>query len=209
MSYDHYLLPAEHADDPGSAARHLDSVMDDDATPEAQALADAITAHDTNPDVALLSLTPVPASGDCVLVYGPWRTVQETRDVIFAETRPRGYAVYDPQDHIVFDPRGAHGARLSTSHRGDFPYATTQAVEALIGKLRIDDHLIASTSDEHYIQTQRQGETTYAVEYREGDSSRHFATEMSTADDVAAAFRAWLENGPSELPSGGWARLTF
>ncbi|AQP50175.1 hypothetical protein [Tessaracoccus flavescens] len=82
-------------------------------------------------------------------------------------------------------------------------------MEALIGKLRIDDHLIASTSDEHYIQAQRQGETTYAVEYREGGSSRHFATEMSSADDVAAAFRAWLENGPSELPSGGWTRLTF
>lgn len=44
-------------------------------------------------DDTYLSIVPIDASGDCVIVSSPWSKIQEARDVVFAAAIPRGFGV--------------------------------------------------------------------------------------------------------------------
>lgn len=62
-----------------------------------------------------------------------------------------------------------------------------------LGRLDVDEFAVLAIEDQRYVQTFRESESEYALEYREGSSATHFAATANVALDVVeAAFAAYI-----------------
>ncbi|MEZ5211858.1 hypothetical protein [Gordonia sp. (in: high G+C Gram-positive bacteria)] len=211
MSYDLWILPAEHCADASAAEAHVAGEWGRTGQAAAQAVADRITARDPgDDDSGFLSCSPLDAEGDVVIVPSPFSRIQAARDATLTEALPAGFAVYDPQNGVLLDPRTAVDGVMTSRTEGDYPVITPAAVEHLCGRLRVDDFLVVETGPEFYCQTMRQTYDAYDVEYRDGSAGRHFRTSVDTADRVAGLMTAWLRGGPAavrEDAATAWEKL--
>ncbi|GGX72748.1 DUF6891 domain-containing protein [Streptomyces hiroshimensis] len=62
---------------------------------------------------------------------------------------------------------------------------------------------------DHYIQTWREGDGPYEVEYREGTAERHFGVRMDGAGEVVAVFLAWARCEEGWADGHAWEQVRF
>ncbi|WP_156252975.1 hypothetical protein [Pseudactinotalea terrae] len=208
MSYDHYVIPAAACSDPATAAAHVHSQLGRSPQPEAAAIAAAITGHNLPLDDqrAFLSIHPLAAEGDMVVVAAPYPRVQDARDVLVAEALRAGYGVFDPQNDVMIDPRSVREGMIESSADGIYRVIAPTAVTALVHRLRDEDYLVVAIAEQRYIQTQRRGDA-YALEYRDGSPDRHLGTEVRSAAEVARAMRLWIAGDATQLARLRWTKV--
>lgn len=61
-------------------------------------------------------------------------------------------------------------------------------------------------NDEHYMQVYREGDGTFAVEYRDGAADRHFETTVADLRQVRAALTGWASGAPGWREAFDWHR---
>ncbi|MGV9670763.1 hypothetical protein ACWDPV_09210 [Gordonia sp. NPDC003504] len=208
MSYDHCILPAEYCADGGTAQQHMSEQFGKQPQPEAEAIAERISARDPELDEdGFLSASPLDAEGDCVYVPSPFPRIQQARDVVIEESLRDGYGVYDPQYGFVLGPREmVDGAMISSTH-GTFPAVWWSTAEKFVNDLKVDSFLVVETGPEIYVQTKRLDEDMFDVEYRDGSADRHFATQVTSADDVVQIMRDWRDGDREALQRRAWDKL--
>ncbi|GAA3147367.1 hypothetical protein GCM10020255_025830 [Rhodococcus baikonurensis] len=125
MSYDLWLLPAEHCTDSAAARAFVlaQDAADEPATPTASDLAADISAvnADLTEEQGFLSVTPLSGIGAAVMIPSPWRRIQHARDVLVPHAFAVDYGVYDPQLDMVLSPHRSVAGKVSTSREGTFP----------------------------------------------------------------------------------------
>lgn len=195
MSYDIWLVPADQCTSAAAARGHAlnQDATEAPTTPPAEELADAITAANEQFDEesGFLSMIPLEATGDVVFVPSPWGQIQRARDIAIPTAFAAGFGVYDPQLDLVLDPRSAVDGVTMTSREGTFGTITPTLITHFVQAMDIDDFIIVETGEEMYIQSKRVDADVFLLEYRDGSADRHFGTELTTPDEVAAAIRGW------------------
>ena len=213
MSYDHWILPAHLADDTRAAIAHVIAQHESGApgTRDAQAIADAITEKNSplDDDTTFLSVHPVEAAGNVVIVPSPFPSVERARAEIIPIAFTAGFAVYDPQYELMLDPRNAMPGRFVAWGHSAFPVITPPLVDRFVHTMEIDDFVIAENLDETYIQSKRVGTEEFLLEYRDGSPDRHFGTTVTTADEVASALHGWLTGDDSSYRMHQWTKLNL
>ncbi|HEY1135759.1 MAG TPA: hypothetical protein VGE77_14380 [Nocardioides sp.] len=205
MSYDQILLPAAHCDDADAADAHLDAQAGRPASPEAAALAARIEERCAD----VLSVSPLEAEGDTLVVPVTFRGVEQARRAVHEEARAAGFGVYDPQVGVVFDPRTALPGHLATRD-GVLPTVTPAAVAHLVDTLAVDGFLVVTTADEQvYAQTYRRSTGAFDVERREGGPDRHFGTAVGSAAEVRTLLDAWLRGDHDTVARVTWDRVAL
>ncbi|WP_076681155.1 hypothetical protein [Microbacterium sp. RU33B] len=68
---------------------------------------------------------------------------------------------------------------------------------------------VADASRQTYIQTIRNRDGSYAVEYREGDPKDHFVAQAESFRDAHALLAGWAFDTPGWAEGREWSRLTF
>jgi hypothetical protein len=208
VSYDHYVLPAEFCVDAGSASRHVEEQAGRPASGVAAEVARRITARNPEADDAtILSIVPLEADGDSVMVPSPFSRVEAARVVVIEEAFREGLGVFDAQSGLVFGPDGARPGVITSSREGEFRVIVPAIVRQLALGLDVDDYLIVEAADEVYIQTRRNAADDFEVERRDGSADRHFALRVATAAEVASALDLWLAGDESALSGLGWSKL--
>lgn len=206
MSYDQYVLPAEHCGSVEAASAHLDSQGGRAPTPEAIDLAARLSELLADE----LSILPLEAVGDTVGVPVTFRAVDEARTVVYAEARRLGFGVYDPQVGLVIVPGDALPGAIRTGDGDRFPLLTRGVVAQLVAALDVKSFVIVESEDpDTYAQTYRNGADGYTVEHRAGSADRHFATTVRTADEVSRILDAWLRGDTSAIDAVDWERVEF
>lgn len=199
MSYDFWLLPAEHCQT--AAAARAFALAQDEADEPATSIASSLAADisavnaDLTEEQGFLSVTPLSGTGAAVFVPSPWRRIQDARDVMVPRAFAADYGMYDPQLDIVLSPRRSVAGKVSTSHEGTFPTITPELIDHFVGAMKVDDFVVVETSDEVYIQTTRIDIKAFAVEHRAGSTDQHFDTEVLAAPEVVDMRKAWLASG--------------
>ncbi|OYP38928.1 hypothetical protein [Rhodopirellula sp. MGV] len=81
--------------------------------------------------------------------------------------------------------------------------------DALIN-LDVEGYAILERAEEVYVQTRRDDETSWCLEYRDGSEERHFGIdpETTTLDDVCKAFEAFFD-GDDLAPLFDWEVIDF
>ncbi|GED99782.1 hypothetical protein nbrc107696_02290 [Gordonia spumicola] len=210
MSYDLWLIPADRCPTPEAAYAHGSATLDTDTSndPHAQRLADAVsTASERSGEDGFLSVAPIDAEGDCVFVPSPYSSIQEARDAVVPLAFAAGFAVYDPQNGLLLDPRRAIPARMTTHRDGTFDVLSPESVDFFVSRMAVDDFVIVETALNTYMQSRRDADDVFALEYRAGSADRHFATEVPTAAHVASAMHGWLTGNDSPYRDHAWKRL--
>jgi len=157
---------------------------------------------------SLLSVTPISAQGANVVVPSPFAEAERVRDICFDIATPAGYAVFDPQLALLFDPAWRLEVRLMTGQYGDFPYATADVIDQIVHRLSGDNgYVIAESALNTYIQTRRNSDDDYDVEYRAGGPDQHYATKAAGADAVAELVLAWCQGDPAPTRRYSWTKL--
>ncbi|OYD61002.1 hypothetical protein [Rhodococcus sp. OK302] len=212
MSYDFWLLPAEHCHD--AAAARAFALTQDEADEPATSIACSLAADisavnaDLTEEQGFLSVTPLSGTGAAVFVPSPWRHIQDARDVVVPRAFAADYGMYDPQLDIVLSPRGSVAGRVSTSREGTFPTITPDLIDHFVGAMKVDDFVIVETRGEVYIQTTRINIEAFTVEHRAGSADQHFGTEVVAAPEVVGMMKAWLaSDGDAITDQYSWTKI--
>ncbi|MFC4376749.1 hypothetical protein ACFO5K_21900 [Nocardia halotolerans] len=211
MSYDHILLPS-------GAAGTIDEVdaylAAQEGLPESEAIAEIAAELNARNgalpvDDSFLSVEAVGGpAGDTLYVPSPYDAIGFVRALLFELATPRGYAVYDPQLAWLIDPAGHLPIAVTHGGAGEFPYLTEElAYRWVAGLSAPNPYLIVERGEQRYIQTYRDPNGTYTVEYRDGSPDRHFGTTIDDPARVAAVIWDWANE---KIDTGlDWSRVEF
>ncbi|KAF0836735.1 hypothetical protein [Nocardia caishijiensis] len=209
MSYDHILLPSGAA----SSLDEIDAYLTaQEGLPETDAIAEIaaeLNARDSAlPEEDAFLSSPVSGpSGDTLFVPSPYDAIGFVRNLLFDLATPRGYAVYDPQLSWLIDPAGHIPVAVTHGGAGEFPYLTEELAHRWVAGLAAPNpYLIVERGAQDYIQTYREPNGLYTLEYRDGSAERHFGTKLGIAAEVARVIWDWT-NGKAVADAANWARV--
>lgn len=209
MSYDHVLLPSGVATTPDEVDAYLTAQR---GLPEDRVVAE-LAAELNERDAALpepdgfLAESPVGGAetGAALYVSSPYDAIGHLRGLLFDLATPRAYAVYDPQLAWLLDPAGHIPVTVTHGGAGEFPYLTETLIHQWIPDLSDPNpYLIVEREPQVYIQTFRDAEGDYTLEYRDGSPDRHFGTRLGDADRVAALIWDWTSGDRTRLTALDW-----
>ncbi|WP_280273882.1 hypothetical protein [Nocardia wallacei] len=209
MSYDHVLLPSGVATTPDEVDAYLTAqrgLPEDKVVTE---LAAALNEHNAalpEPD-GFLTEPPVGGAetGAALYVSSPYDAIGHLRGLLFDLATPRSYAVYDPQLAWLLDPAGHIPVTVTHGGAGEFPYLTESLIHQWIPDLTDPNpYLIVEREPQVYIQTFRDGDGDYALEYRDGAPDRHFGTRLDDAHRVAELIWDWTTGDRTRLAALDW-----
>ncbi|MEV0334587.1 hypothetical protein [Nocardia sp. NPDC050717] len=208
MSYDHILLPSCVANSVNEVDEYLASQEGLPASPEIEEIAAALNARNAElpVDDTFLSVESVGgANGTTLYVPSPYDAVGFVRNLLFELATPREYALYDPQLTWLIDPWKHIPVRVTHGGAGEFPYLTRElAYRWVAGLAEPNPYLIVERGEQRYIQTYRDPDGGYILEYRDGSPEQHFGTSSDDPQQVAQVIWDWA----SERPDAG-AELTW
>ncbi len=211
MSYDLWLIPAGECPTPTAALAYGEAAIATtgaDTAPLATQLAAAINAADDALDGdGVLSVKPITAQGDCVFVPSPFSLIHEARDLVLPLAFAAGFMVCDPQNGIVLDPRTSVPAAVTVNGDSRYPVVSPDLVDHVVSRLAVDDFVIVETAPEFYVQTQRLGPDSFALEYRAGSADEHYGTEVSSSAQVADAIHGWIAGDDASYRELTWEKL--
>ncbi|MDO3650777.1 hypothetical protein [Nocardia mangyaensis] len=213
MSYDHILLPSGVA----SSVDEVDAYLAaQEGLPESEAIAEiAIELNARNSELpvddSFLSVESVGGpSGDTLYVPSPYDAIGFVRNLLFDLATPRGYAVYDPQLSWLIDPAGYVPVAVTHGGAGEFPYLTEElAYRWVAGLADPNPYLIVERGDQSYVQTYRDPDGPYTLEYRDGSPERHFGTTIDDPAQVARIIWEWTTGKSDVADAAGWTRVEF
>ncbi|MGD3105087.1 DUF6891 domain-containing protein [Streptomyces sp. YGL11-2] len=86
---------------------------------------------------------------------------------------------------------------------------TADQLTALLRRIGAeDDHFVVverlPDEDQVFVQTWREGDGPFAVEFRDGGPDRHFTAETADADEVIAVFLAWARGAETWRTALDW-----
>ena len=209
MSYDHVLLPSGAATTLDEADAYLAAQQGLPQTPTVAAIAAELNARNDELPTAegILANAPVGDSetGAALQVSSSHEAIGRLRALLFEFATPRDYAVYDPQLAWLIDPAGHLPVAVTHGGAGEFPYLTARLAHEWVANL--PDHspyLIVERAPQYYIQTFRDNDGTYILEYRDGSPDRHVGTRLAEADRVAELLWAWTTGDRTRLDTIDW-----
>ena len=214
VSYDHILLPSGAAVTPDEIDAYLSGQEGLDESAAIAEIAAAVNARNAElPEQdTFLSVSPAggAATGDTLYISSPYDAIGFVRDLLFELATPRGYAVYDPQLSWLVDPAGHVPVQITHGGAGTFPYLTRDLADRWVAGLTAPNpYLIAERGDQDYIQTYRDPEGVYTLEYRAGSAERHFGTTLTDPSEVSRIIWAWTTGDTEAVAGVGWAPVTF
>lgn len=68
---------------------------------------------------------------------------------------------------------------------------------------------LSDTTQQTYIQSARNDDGTYVVEYRDGSPQKHFGTNVGDMRSAHAVITAWAFELPHWSDSATWSQITF
>ncbi|MEU0542518.1 hypothetical protein ABZ319_21850 [Nocardia sp. NPDC005978] len=213
MSYDHVLLPSGAAATPDAVDAYLstqDGKPAADVVAEIAAELDRRNAELPESDAFLAAPAADGTIGATLFVSSPIDAVGHVRGLLFELATPHGYAVYDPQLTWLIDPADHVPVAVSHGGAGEFPYLTNKLVQQWIPELsQPGPYLIVESGDQIYIQTYRNEDGRYELEYRDGSPERHFGVRVEDPQTVADLIWSWTTGDRSRFETLDWQRLTF
>ncbi|GGL34119.1 hypothetical protein [Nocardia jinanensis] len=212
MSYDHVLLPSGVAFTPAEVDAYLTTQQGQPESAVVAELAAELNARNAElPESdSFLSVSPLGGAptGSALQVPSPYDAIGFVRELLFELATPREYAVYDPQLTWLIDPAGHIPVTVTHGGAGEFPYLTERLAADWVRELADPNpYLIVERELEVYIQTYRESEQDYTVEYRDGGSDRHFTALVTGPDAVAGLIWDWAREDRARLDSVPWKRL--
>ncbi|ARF59398.1 DUF6891 domain-containing protein [Streptomyces gilvosporeus] len=98
---------------------------------------------------------------------------------------------------------------VQTETGPDLERPTEAELAALLRRIGADDDHFAVVEripgeDQVFLQTWREGDGPFAVEYRDGGPERHFSAECTDADRVIAVFADWARGGETWRTALEW-----
>lgn len=212
VSYDHVLLPSGVTSTPEEVDAYLTAQQGLPATAEIAAIAAELDSRNAElpEEDSFLSVTPLEgiSTGAVLPVSCPYDAIGFVRELLFQLATPRDYAIYDPQLAWLIDPAGHIPVKATHGGAGEFPYLTETLVDLWVRELiEPNPYLIVERAPEIYIQTYRESADDFALEYRDGGSDRHFVTQISGPEAVAALIWDWARGDRTRLDELTWEPL--
>jgi hypothetical protein len=185
---------------------------DDDTPAELDVMiADLSAQH----GAAITIARPADASGAVITVDC---SQTEALIALFEATKKYSVAAYDTGLKRLYNPRGSTAVQLILGGEVLVPYATMQLLAdvtrnpawpnpaspfVILG--RDDD-----PEDNYYIQSYREIDGSYVLEYRDGSEERHFGVETFDRRLVLEALWAWVVDDHQHLQTiAPWQRVEF
>lgn len=210
VSYDHILLPSGTASTPAEADAYLTAQQGEPASEAAAWLAAEVNRRNEElPEQdGFLSVAPIEAHGGALHVASPYDAIGHVRALLFELATPRDHAVYDPQLAWLIDPAGHVPVTVTHGGAGEFPYLTEHLVRQWVPELsEPGPYLIVEREPEVYIQTFRDDEHSYILEYRDGSPDQHFGTRLTEPGRVADLIWDWTVGDQARLAELTWDRV--
>lgn len=125
----------------------------------------------------------------------------------------RGLAVYDIELFRLYDPRGRVDIDVDLCGTAALPYVTPTLLRDLVLRPTWpspdNPFLILARAEQHHIQTYRDTDGSYQLEYREGGPDAHFRFVTEEPGLVADVMWAWVSEDPSWRTAVQWIPLEF
>ncbi|WP_280399551.1 hypothetical protein [Nocardia carnea] len=211
MSYDHMLLPSGVAATPAEVDAYFVTQEGRAETEPVAALARELNDRNAElPEEDSFLSAPVGGVpyGAALHIASPYDAIGFVRKLVFELATPRDYAVYDPQLAWLVDPAGHIPVTVTHGGAGEFPYLTETLADFWVrGLADPNPYLIVERADQVYIQTYRESEQDFTLEYRDGAPDRHFTTQVTGPDTVAELIWAWTRRDQERLAQLPWKRL--
>lgn len=92
-----------------------------------------------------------------------------------------------------------------------FATPTDAQLQSELADLQNDAFLILSRTDEEYLQTYREEDGSFEVEYRDGSCDRHYRAESAGLDlqGLQRVFAAYFNGEPAWKASLSWEKVEF
>ncbi|MQY17861.1 hypothetical protein [Nocardia macrotermitis] len=210
MSYDHILLPSGVAATPAAADAYLTAQQGQPASEVAAQIAAEVNRRNAemSEQDSFLSVAPIDALGGALHVPSPYDAIGHVRALLFELATPRDYAIYDPQLSWLIDPAGRVPVTVTHGGAGEFPYLTESLVHQWIPRLsEPGPYLIVEREPEVYVQTFREDENSYILEYRDGSPDKHFGANLTDPARVADLIWDWTNGDRSRLNTLSWDKI--
>lgn len=211
MSYDHILLPSGVATSVDEVDAYLASQEGQPESAEIAQIAAVLNGRNGElpVDDTFLSVESVGgATGTTLYVPSPYDAVGFVRNLLFDLATPRGYAIYDPQLSWLIDPQGHIPIRVTHGGAGEFPYLTEELAHRWVAGLADPNpYLIVERGEQRYIQTYRDPDGGYILEYRDGSPKQHFGTSSDDPAQVARVIWGWATEQPDAGAELAWDRV--
>jgi hypothetical protein len=128
-------------------------------------------------------------------------------------TKARGLAVFDVELLRLYDPLGCVDVEVSLPGGLTLPYVTPLLLSNLVmlatWPLPEEPYFIVTRGDDDYVQTYRDDDGSYQLEYRDGGPDAHFAFRTQKGGLVADVMWAWATRDPRWRTAVAWDRLHF
>lgn len=125
----------------------------------------------------------------------------------------RGLAVYDLYLDRLFDPRGRVDVEVCLAGKVTLPYLTPALLHDLVlwptWPSSEDLFFIIERNAEEYVQTLRDEDDAYQLEYRDGSRDAHFEFYTHDSKLVTDVMWAWTIQNPGWRTAVPWSPLTF
>lgn len=206
MSYD-YIITAADAD-----AADINEWTDEQPGSSSAGIFDGflsdIAATDPMADDGWLSMDPA-AHAEGVVLNTRWSAIEFTRSWVLAAAARHGLAVLDPQTSVRFDPRGNIAVSVNTGAGYQLPMLSSGTLRSLLEHPESSaPWLIVERGDHVYIQTIREADGLFTVEYRDGGPDAHFAHDNTDEKLAHDLIWSWC-TGEDWRTSVPWRRVTL
>jgi hypothetical protein len=133
--------------------------------------------------------------------------------LLLLATKARGLALFDMELHRLHDPLGCVEVEVSLPGNLVLPYVTPLLLSNLVllptWPVPAEPYFIVMRGDDDYVQTYRDEDGTYQLEYRDGGPDAHFACRTRNSGLVADVMWAWATREPRWRTAVAWERLQF
>jgi len=138
---------------------------------------------------------------------------------LFAATRDRSIAAYDRGLSRLYNPRGSVATSVLLAGEVLIPYMNSQLLEDIVRMpvwpdpespfFVVEREEGQSGDGDYYVQTYRNDDGSYDLEYRDGSFERHFGFETFDPLLVTDVIWAWITQDPHWRTAIPWARVKF
>jgi hypothetical protein len=131
-------------------------------------------------------------------------------DLLLA-TKARGLAVFDMELLRLYDPLGCVEVEVSLPGDVTLPYVTPLLLSnlVLLATWPEEPYFVVTRGDEDYVQTYRDEDGHYQLEYRDGGPDAHFVFRTQKSGLVADVMWAWATRDPRWRTAVAWEKLEF
>jgi hypothetical protein len=130
---------------------------------------------------------------------------------LLLETMDRGLAVYDLELFRLYDPRGRVDVDVELPGDVTLPYLTPALLRDLALRptwpLPEQPYFTVARGEHEHVQTYRNGDGTYALEYRDGGPDAHFEYRTADIGLVADVMWGWVTRDSRWRTAVAWTRL--